>query len=247
MEYRIAQSHKYRGSDYWDWSAWIDAPPAALSEIESVTWLLHPSFSPPRIESRSKKTGFRVDTSGWGTFLLKAELHKKQGSPKVISRMLELTYPDESEAASSSDAPVELSEQAPADRATPYVYMSYSSEDAAPASRAREALTHLGMQVRDAGEINPGLPFDAAVRKMIRECAGVVAVVGSDYASPYVISEMKLAKADEKPALALLPEGVDRPTGLLPDLQELRFSQEPNELKPQLAEFVSSLRRGASQ
>ena len=243
MAYRIVQSYHYRGSDYWDWSVWIDASPDALAAIDSVTWLLHPSFSPSRIQSRSRQTGFRLDTAGWGTFLLKAELHKKQGDLQIISHMLELAYPDDDQAASSSEAPPQRSAPAPDDKTTPYVFMSYASEDAAPASRARAALTDLGVRVRDAGEIKPGMPFEAAIRKMIRESAGVVSVLGSDYASPYVIAEMKLARAEEKPSLALLPEGVDRPAGLLPDLQELRFSQESNQPNLQLAGFVSSLRR----
>lgn len=247
MKYRIVQSYEYRGGDYWDWSAWIEANPQALAAIESVTWILHPSFSRPRIESRSRQTGFRLDSSGWGTFLLKAELHKKQGDPQVVSHMLELAYPDDDPAASSGEAVPQRSAPAPDDKTTPYVFMSYSSEDAAPASRARAALTDLGVRVRDAGEIKPGLPFDAAIRKMIRESAGVVSVVGSDYASPYVIAEMKLARAEEKPSLALLPEGVDRPSGLLPDLQELRFSQEPNQPNLQLEGFVSGLRRGGGE
>ena len=247
MEYRIAQNYHYRGSDYWNWSAWIDASPDALAALDSVTWLLHPSFNPSRIESRSMQTGFRLDTAGWGTFLLKAELHKKQGSPQVISHMLELAYPEDDPAAGSGEAAPQRSAPTPENKTTPYVFMSYSSEDAAPASRARAALTELGVWVRDAGEIKPGMPFDAAIRKMIRESAGVVSVVGSDYPSPYVIAEMKLARAEEKPALALLPEGMERPSGLLPDMQELRFSQEPNQPNMQLEGFVSSLRRGGGE
>lgn len=245
MKFRIVQSYEYQGGDYWDWSAWIDANPQALAAIESVTWILHPSFPRPRMKSRSRQTGFRLDASGWGTFLLKAELHKSQGEPQVISHMLELPYPADNPAASSDKAAPQRS--VPDDKTTPYVFMSYSSEDAAPASRARAALTDLGVRVRDAGEINANLPVEAAVRKLIRESAGVVSVFGSDYASPFVIAEMKTAHAEEKPTLALLPVGVERPNGLSPDLQELRFSQEPNQPIPQLEGFVSSLRRGGEE
>ncbi len=244
MEYRIVQSCKYQGGDYWDWSAWLDGSPDTLAGIESVTWILHPSFPRPRIKRQSRKTGFRLKASGWGTFLLKAVLHKKQGASQVISHMLELPYPSHNPADNSGEASPEHSAPTPGNRAIPYVFLSYASEDARPASHARAALTDLGVRVRDASEIKPGLPFDAAVRKMIRESAGVVSVLGSDYASPYVIAEMKLARAEEKPLLALLPEGVDRPSGLLPDLQELRFSLESNQPNVQLEGFVASLRPG---
>lgn len=107
-------------------------------------------------------------------------------------------------------------------------------------------MNRLGVSVREAGEIKPGFPFDAAVRKMIRESAGVMIVVGGDYASPHVISEMKLAEAEEKPAIALLPEGSGRPSGFSRSIQELRFGQDLGELEPSLAGFASTIRSGES-
>lgn len=240
MEYRIAQSQTYLGNDYWNWSAWIEAAPEALREIDHVTWILHPTFSPSRLENLSRETGFRLDTSGWGTFRLRAELHRQSGELLSVSRMLELTYPDENEAANSSDHTQKLSDT-PVNVLSPYVFMSYSSEDAAQANNVRETMNRLGVRVLDAREIKPGLPFDAAIRKMIRESAGVMSVVGSDYTSPYVIAEMKLAEAEEKPVIAMLPEGVDRPLGLSSSIREMRFGGNSGKTESLLAEFVNVL------
>ena len=158
--------------------------------------------------------------------------------------MLKLTYPDEEEAASSSEALTSQGAGTSGDVLSPYVYISYSSEDAAQATVVREAMTKLGVRVRDAGDIKPGLPFDAAVRKLIRESAGVMSVVGSDYTSPYVIAEMKLAEAEEKPAIALLPEGVSRPLGLSPSIREMRFGGTSAKMESLLAGFVDTLGSG---
>ena len=244
MEYRIEQSEQYLGNDYWNWSAWIEAPPELLRDIDRVVWILHPTFNPSRVESRSRETNFRLDSSGWGTFLLRAELHGPSGEPRSISHMLKLTYPDEREAAISKEALTPKVSDTAADALRPYVFISYSSEDAAQANVVREAMKNLGVRVRDAGEIKPGLPFDAAVRKLIRESAGVMSVVGSDYASPYVIAEMKLAESEEKPAIALLPKGVNRPLGLSPSIREMRFEDNSRKMESLLAGFVGTFISG---
>lgn len=241
MIYRIAQNYKYRGSDVWDWSAWIDATPGALRMVEYVTWVLHPTFTPARIDVRNRKNKFLLEASAWGTFRLRAQLHRNAADPIVVSCMLELAYPDENEAAGSSEARAAPSKDELADALSPYVFISYSSEDTAEASRARDAMTRLGVRVRDASEIKSGLPFDAAVRKMIRESVGVVSVLGSDYASPYVIAEMKLAEAEEKPAITLLPTGVTKPRELSPNVQAVQFSQSSDALEQQLAKFTHGL------
>lgn len=240
MEYRIAQSQKYLGNDYWSWSSWIEASPDALQEIDRVVWILHPTFRPSRIERRSRETQFRLDTAGWGTFRLRADLHKPSGELVSISHMLELAYPNEAEAASSSEALSRQGSEAAATPPTPYVFLSYSSEDAAQANAVREAMQRLGVRIREAKEITPGLPFEAAVRKMIRESSGVMGVLGSDYASPYVIAEMKLAEAEEKPAIALLPEGVEAPL-VLSTFQATRFGRDLGGLDSALAGFAAKL------
>lgn len=239
MSYRIAQSQSYVAHDYWNWSAWIEAPLDDLRALDRVIWILHPTFSPSRVESTSAETNFRLDTSGWGTFLLRAELRGRDGSKQMLSHQLELTSPsgDRRSAAKETD-------RGPAAR--PYVFMSYSSEDATHANAARHALTNLGVRVLDATQVEAGSPFDASIRKLIRESAGVVSIVGSNYTSPYVIGEMKLAVAEEKTAVALLPDGVTRPSELASDVQELRFDTRSGGLEQPLAAFVGELRSRGS-
>ena len=235
MAFRIASSHTYLGNDHWKWSAWIEATRGDLSEIERVVWLLHPTFNRSRIETTDAASAFRLDASGWGGFRLRAELHDRRGATHEISTMLELRYPQPEDATPSKPSATSAA-------SGPYVFLSYASEDATQASAVRETLTSLGVRVRDASEIEPDLPFDAAVRKLIRESASVLSVVGGSYTSPFVIAEAKLAEAEHKPVVTLVPEGVERPMGVMSGIQELRFDTSSGGLRHRLTDLVNDLR-----
>jgi transcription initiation factor IIF auxiliary subunit len=90
---KIAQSENYQGDDWWKWAIWIDCPPEELASIESVTYRLHPTFSNPvrKIADRSSK--FRLETEGWGTFTIYAEVEIKNGTPRKLRHELQLHYP----------------------------------------------------------------------------------------------------------------------------------------------------------
>ena len=90
------------------------------------------------------------------------------------------------------------------------------------------------------------------MRKLIRESAGVVSVVGGSYTSPFVIAEAKLAQAEAKPAVTLLQKGAVRPPGLWSEGLAVRFGEGSGELEQPLTSFVKDLRargivRGASR
>jgi hypothetical protein len=238
MSYRIAQSEEYLGHNYWNWSAWIEASPEELDKLDFVTWILHPTFNPSRIQNRSRDTKFRLDTSGWGTFVLRAQLHQKgQPDAPMISRMLKLSYPDDE----GFETNQSLGAKKRSEASKPTVFLSYSSEDENHAQQVRLTLARMGARVLDAKSVSADLPFDAAIRKMIRESDGVMSVLGSDYASPNVVAEIKLAKAEEKPVITVLPQGVERPSGLIHGVEELRLKPELSSMDSQLAGFVGRL------
>ena len=68
MSYRIAQDFEYVGNDYWRWSAWIEGSDAELDKVKEVVWILHPSFSQPRVVSKQPSDKFRLKTGGLGYF-----------------------------------------------------------------------------------------------------------------------------------------------------------------------------------
>jgi transcription initiation factor IIF auxiliary subunit len=143
MTYKIDQSDTYIGSEYWKWSAWIDATDIELDRIESVIWILHPTFNPSTVEVTDRETKFMLNTSGWGTFRLKAEMEFRSGETKTISTMLKLNYPEELNA--SATGKPEFFETA----TKPTIFLSFSSEDEGLASMIQASMQEMGMKVLD--------------------------------------------------------------------------------------------------
>lgn len=90
----IAQDYKYLGNDHWKWSAWIEGPAKELDKVESVTYNLHPTFPNPVRRVDSRKNNFRLESAGWGVFMLYASVLRKDGSIERLKHYLELPYPD---------------------------------------------------------------------------------------------------------------------------------------------------------
>ena len=95
MSFRITQDSEYAGNDYWKWRAWIEGKAGELQKVEKVKWFLHPSFTPSVIVSRERASGFRLEASGWGTFLLRAELRLVDGTNETLRHHLEFVRPNE--------------------------------------------------------------------------------------------------------------------------------------------------------
>jgi transcription initiation factor IIF auxiliary subunit len=90
----IAQSEKYVGDDWWNWSVWLEGSPAELDSVVDVEWRLHPTFPNPVRRVTNRKTNFRLDTGGWGVFPIHASVNLKGGGVEKLRHYLELHYPD---------------------------------------------------------------------------------------------------------------------------------------------------------
>lgn len=91
--YKISQSFKYIGDDYWDWSVWIDANKEDIENIEYVTYNLHHTFINPVRVIRDRESKFKLETSGWGTFTIYAVLSFTNNTIIQLEHELELDYP----------------------------------------------------------------------------------------------------------------------------------------------------------
>jgi transcription initiation factor IIF auxiliary subunit len=81
----------YKGEDWWDWEAFIDDHGSGqLSSVDHVEYVLHPTFREPIRKISDRKDGFRLKTSGWGTFMLKAFVHMKSGQKLKLEHILVL-------------------------------------------------------------------------------------------------------------------------------------------------------------
>jgi transcription initiation factor IIF auxiliary subunit len=90
----IQQSEEYVGDNYWNWSVWIEGSPEEIETVTLVEWRLHPTFSNPIRLVTDKTTNFRLDTSGWGVFLIHASVSLEGGGTQKLQHYLQLHYPD---------------------------------------------------------------------------------------------------------------------------------------------------------
>ena len=62
----------------------IDAAENILSEIQNVTYYLHPTFNPNNITAYTKENEFGISFTNWGEFNLNAKVFFKDGTIKDL-------------------------------------------------------------------------------------------------------------------------------------------------------------------
>lgn len=95
--YKIAQDYKYEGDDWWSWWIWIEAGKNELDQVALVTYTLHSTFLNPVRQINDRATKFRLETEGWGTFVIYAKLNLTDGREIALKHQLSLAYPDGTE------------------------------------------------------------------------------------------------------------------------------------------------------
>ncbi len=203
-QFRIGQWAEYVSKDRWKWSCWVEASDEDLDRINSVTWILHPTFTPSRVNVATRSNKFRLDSGGWGTFTVRATLHFDNKDTLELHHALKLRYP-ESQSASAEESSIESCEIQKPDDAShkPTVFLSFSSENAKQAQAIQEIISNRGVSVLNANLADPGQPLGASVEKMIRESDAVITIDADDYRSHFVMLEAKIAEAEGKPVLSV--------------------------------------------
>jgi transcription initiation factor IIF auxiliary subunit len=75
---------------YYQWEIFVDEPPERLNDIESVEYVLHPTFPQPVQVRRDPKDKFALKTSGWGEFNIAVRVTFKDGKKEDLSYRLNL-------------------------------------------------------------------------------------------------------------------------------------------------------------
>ena len=105
MRYGIGQDYEYVGHDYWKWRSWLVSENGALDAVTQVEWFLHPTFPTSRIVCTDRERRFLLETAGWGTFELRANVHLVTGEVVKLSHRLVLEYPPDSDVSGTEQAP----------------------------------------------------------------------------------------------------------------------------------------------
>jgi hypothetical protein len=94
MALRIAQQAEAREGGWWEWSVWIEAPPADLDQLARVVYVLHPTFANPVRTVTDRHSAFRLNESGWGEFRLYATAVFTDGHSEHLEHDLALQSVD---------------------------------------------------------------------------------------------------------------------------------------------------------
>jgi hypothetical protein len=183
-----------RGSDWWDWSIWVDGPSDALEEVESVTYRLHPTFPNPVQKVTDRKTSFRMSSSGWGEFLVAADVRLQSGRTLALERWLELRDADGHRPSDTSGA----------GGRRPRVFISASAVDGDLVAELAEELQAQGIETRREQDVGgPGFAWKSSLDEEIESADGVVAVF-SEPQSSWVKNDFEKATALRKPTFPVI-------------------------------------------
>ena len=238
MTFRIAQDSQYMGDDFWKWRAWIEGKAAEMQKVEKVKWFLHPSFTPSVVVSRERASGFRLEASGWGTFLLRAELRLVDATEVTLRHDLEFAPPTAPvPLAPRAAGPAEERVPAPTfvvpppkfERADPApakpspaqpaaqsrkIFLTSGSEDRRAGLAWRRALETLGVLVLDDSQVRAGLPLEVAAQELIARADATIALVSSDLPSPFVAQQVNASMKAGKPTVIIASETLDTIQGI---------------------------------
>ena len=153
---KIHQTSKKVSDNRWKWVITLDASNDKLNTIEKVTYHLHPTFKKPVVEKKNRSENFKIEASGWGTFVVRIEIQYKDNHVEELRHRLAFSHDK------------------------PKVFLSQSStqtEDALLKSIKKEA-DQLGWDVATADDISPGEDWESAINQQIDESQLVVFIAG---------------------------------------------------------------------
>jgi transcription initiation factor IIF auxiliary subunit len=94
MELTIEQGFEYQENDWWKWWVWLDGSDEALDQVDHVIYKLHSTFPDPVRTVKDRSSKFRLDSAGWGGFVIRAKVVHKNKQVTVLKHELELRYHD---------------------------------------------------------------------------------------------------------------------------------------------------------
>ena len=193
-EYKIGQSSatdsKVKG--YFKWAIWIEPGTSQLSEIASVEYLLHPTFKNRLRMVTDAATKFRLESKGWGEFLVEITIVKKNNEQLRLTHWLTLEedYTTVEENAENRDFEEKK------------VYISYSKIDSRRAKMLESLLTDLGMQVTTGAHYEAGVPIEQYIENAIT-AADFVINIDSLRPTGWHQSELEFAQKKSKEVISI--------------------------------------------
>lgn len=198
MSIEVRQSAEQESPGRWKWSVWLEGQGDELEDIVSVTYQLHPTFRNPIREVKDRQSGFRLNASGWGQFMIYLTLHHRDGTHDKRQHWLRF------DAGAPSKAVDDVLEQSFGDR-SPTAFLSYSVADAVTASAVRQRLEDQGVSVLDTSSVEAGENLNDGIEEMINRADFGVTIV-SDVDSEWVNQETRQMQRHKLPVFQVNAE-----------------------------------------
>jgi hypothetical protein len=230
MTISICQDAKREGSKRWSWWVWLE-PEDELAGVERVEYKLHPTFPEPTQVRDNRNEKFELKASGWGEFMIVAELHMRDGTTELLNHWLSLE-----EGGSVKMAP----EAGPA---RPKVFISSSVADATLAASLAESFDELGLFALTSEDLPVGAEVNSpAFAEAVGDLAGAVVLV-SGHMSPWETEEiLALRKSDVTIFPVVIGEKAELPKAL-EDLQQVKLEVRSKEaIEDATRSILSSLK-----
>ncbi|MCC6390379.1 MAG: TIR domain-containing protein [Bryobacterales bacterium] len=187
MNLRIEQHAERVGADWFNWAVWLEGPESDLDQVEMVVYKLHETFPQPvrRVTDRKKK--FRLETGGWGEFMIYAQARLKNGGELAMRHWLSLGG-----ASLRGGARVEKR----------CVFVTSGIADEPLADAVHEALEKEGLRVVRPTD-DADLPPEASVRQVLRQAHAAVMIL-SERPSPWLRMELKAITEQKLPVIPVV-------------------------------------------
>jgi hypothetical protein len=173
--------------DWWFWKVWLDGPEETLDQVDSVKYLLHPTFPNPIRIVVNRQSKFELSARGWGEFAITAYVSTKTGETISLEHWIEFRQPGEA---------VESGRK-------PSVFLSFSATDRQMVRFLKNSLENQGVEVLSSEDLAPGDSWRSGLTEGISR-AQVVAFLVSGELRGFAEQELAFAKQGDKSVVPIL-------------------------------------------
>jgi hypothetical protein len=191
LQLRLKNSSVWQGKDRWKWSVWVDGKQESIEQVDRVEYILHPTFPDPVRLVTDRASNFKLNSKGWGEFMIHANVVTKTGRTLRLNHWLKLSGGE-----SVGERQIRGTEK-------PSVFLAYSKADYPLAAELSRFLEARGLEVLSENQLKPDEPIMSAVRSLIGSADAVLALIAQEPSS-WVLNEIFEAEKQQIPILPML-------------------------------------------
>ena len=178
----------------WKWSVFLEGDTSELNGVDKVVYQLHPTFKKPVRTVTNRKTRFRINSNGWGEFMIYANVVMKNGNDVTLQHWLRLREDVETD---STDSESESGIT---------VFLSSGLADSSMALTLSDALKARGVTVISSEDVESGSNVSESIEGMMSRADIAVGIV-SDASGRWAQREIEQLVERGKQVVPVIVEG----------------------------------------